>query len=109
MRGRCFAFVCRAYQSLGNKASNVSRFFSTEAMINQKITIELEMTPENAMLLVMAIQQGLSSVLLQKILSDKGKGVIQEASQTIVNQVQGKTDYDMVRAKNDLLGGIELN
>lgn len=67
------------------------------------------MTPENAMLLVMAIQQGLSSTFLQKILSDKGRGVIQEATQTIVNQIQGKTDYDMVRAKNDLLGGIELN
>ena len=78
-------------------------------MLNQKITIELEMTPENAVLLVMAIQQGLSSALLQKILSDKGKGIIQEVTQTIVNQIQGKTDYDMVRAKNDLLGGLEFN
>lgn len=78
-------------------------------MLNQKITIELQMTPENAMLLVMAIQQGLSSALLQKMLSDKGKGVIQEASHTIVNQIQGKTDYDMVRAKNNLLGGLEFN
>ena len=67
------------------------------------------MTPENAVLLVMAIQQGLSSALLQKILSDKGKGIIQEVTQTIVNQIQGKTDYDMVRAKNDLLGGLEFN
>lgn len=67
------------------------------------------MTPENAMLLVMAIQQGLSSTFLQKILSDQGRVVIQEATQTIVNQIQSKTDYDMVRAKNDLLGGLEFN
>ena len=78
-------------------------------MLNQKILIELEMTPENALLLVVAIQQGLSSALLQKIISDKGKGIIQEATQSIINQIQGKTDYDMVRAKNNLLGGLEFN
>lgn len=90
--------------------SGVSRFFfHTTLMISQSITIELELTPQDALLLAFVIRQGLTTAVAQKIISLKGVKMLETATQSIIDQIQSKTDFSQLRNQNDLLGGLESN
>jgi hypothetical protein len=89
--------------------SGVSRFFLLNNMISNSITIRLELTPQDALLLAFVIGQGLTTAVSQKIISSKGVEMIETAAQSIVNQIQSKTDFDQLRTQNDLLGGLDSN
>lgn len=79
-------------------------------MVNQKINISIEVSPENALLLSMVIRDGIYGTRnCEKLLSDGVKNDLIAIGQQIVEQVVAKTDFDMLRLKNDLLGGIEQN
>jgi hypothetical protein len=78
-------------------------------MIRQTIHVELDIHPEDAFLLTLVIQKGLETDALQKLLSNKAYSTIHQIAQSIVNQVQTKTDFDKLRSQNDLLGGLESN
>lgn len=78
-------------------------------MVNQKINISLEVSPENALLLSLLIQNGIGQQNAEKLLSATAKQDLMFIGQEIVNQIVAKTDFDLLRLKNDLLGGIEQN
>jgi hypothetical protein len=80
-------------------------------MVNQKINISLEVSPENALLLSVLIQNGVygQQQSLEKLLSANAKQDLMSIGQEIINQIVAKTDFDLLRIKNDLLGGIEQN
>lgn len=89
--------------------SSVSRFFLPNIMISQSISIQLELPPQEALLLAFVISQGLNSPKSQEIISPKGLKIVQSAAQSIVDQIQSKTDFDQLRTQNDLLGGLDTN
>lgn len=79
-------------------------------MVNQKINISFEVSPENALLLSVLIQNGIGGQQnAEKLFSATAKQDLMSIGQEIVNQIVAKTDFDMLRLKNDLLGGIEHN
>lgn len=78
-------------------------------MVNQKINISFEVSPENALLLSLLIQNGIGQQNAEKLLSATAKQDLMFIGQEIVNQIVAKTDFDLLRLKNDLLGGIEQN
>ena len=80
-------------------------------MVNQKINISFEVSPENALLLSVIIQNGVNEQQqsLEKLLSATAKQDLMSIGQEIINQIATKTDFDLLRLRNDLLGGIEQN
>ncbi len=79
-------------------------------MVNQKINISLEITPENALLLSMLIRDGVNGKQnIKKQLSNTSKEDLMSIGQKIIDQIIFKTDFDSLGLKNDLLGGIEQN
>lgn len=80
-------------------------------MVNQKINISFEVSPENALLLSVIIQNGVNEQQqsLGKLLSATAKQDLMSIGQEIINQIAAKTDFDLLRLRNDLLGGIEQN
>lgn len=79
-------------------------------MVNQKINISLEISPENALLLSILIQNGIGGQQnANNLFSATAKQDLMFIGQEIVNQIVAKTDFDLLRIKNDLLGGIEQN
>lgn len=79
-------------------------------MVNQKINISLEITPENALLLSMLIRDGVNGKQnIKKLLSNTSKEDLMSIGQKIIDQIIFKTDFDSLGLKNDLLGGIEQN
>lgn len=79
-------------------------------MVNQKINISLEVSPENALLMSVLIQNGVfGQQNAEKLLTDTTKQDLMAIGQEIINQIAAKTDFDLLRLKNDLLGGIEQN
>jgi hypothetical protein len=79
-------------------------------MVNQKINISLEVSPENALLLSMVIRDGIGGQKnAEKLLSATAKQDLMSIGEEIINQIAAKTDFNLLRLKNDLLGGIEQN
>lgn len=79
-------------------------------MVNQKINISFEVSPENALLLSLLIQNGIGGQQnAEKLFSATAKKDLMSIGQEIINQIAAKTDFDLLRIKNDLLGGIEQN
>ncbi len=79
-------------------------------MVNQKINISFEVSPENALLLSMVIRAGVGRLQnAEKLLSATAKQDLMAIGQEIINQIAAKTDFDLLRLRNDLLGGIEQN
>ena len=79
-------------------------------MVNQKINISLEVSPENALLLSVLIQNGVrNQESTEKLFSATTKQDLMSIGQEIINQIVAKTDFDLLSIKNDLLGGIEHN
>jgi hypothetical protein len=79
-------------------------------MVNQKINISLELSPENALLLSLLIQNGVGGQQnADNLFSATAKKDLMSIGQEIINQIAAKTDFDLLRIKNDLLGGIEQN
>lgn len=79
-------------------------------MVNQKINISFEVSPENALLLSLLIQNGIGGQQnAEKLFSTTAKQDLMSIGQEIINQLAAKTDFDLLRIKNDLLGGIEQN
>lgn len=79
-------------------------------MVNQKINISLEVSPENALLMSVLIQNGVfGQQNAEKLLSGTAKQDLMAIGKEIINQIAAKTDFDLLRLKNDLLGGIEQN
>lgn len=79
-------------------------------MVNQKINISFEVSPENALLLSMVIRDGVGGQQnAEKLFSATAKQDLMSIGQEIVNQIAAKTDFDLLRLRNDLLGGIEQN
>ncbi len=79
-------------------------------MVNQKINISFEVSPENALLLSVLIQNGVGGQQnADNLFSATTKKDLMSIGQEIINQIAAKTDFDLLRTKNDLLGGIEQN
>lgn len=79
-------------------------------MVNQKINISFEVSPENALLLSVLIQNGIGGQQsAEKLFSATAKQDLMFIGQEIINQIATKTDFDLLRLRNDLLGGIEQN
>jgi hypothetical protein len=79
-------------------------------MVNQKINISLEVSPENALLISILIQNGMfGQQNAEKLLSATAKQDLMFIGQEIINQIAAKTDFDLLRLRNDLLGGVEQN
>lgn len=79
-------------------------------MVNQKINISFEISPENALLLSMVIRDGVyGSRVTEKLLSATIKQDLNFIGQEIINQIATKTDFDLLRLRNDLLDRIEKN
>lgn len=79
-------------------------------MVNQKINKSLEVSPESALLLSLLIQNGVGGQQnAEKLFSATAKQDLMSIGQEIINQIASKTDFDLLRLRNDLLGGIEQN
>ena len=110
MRGRCFTLLHGLTRASDAKCKwRFTLFFPPNTMISQSITIRLELTPQDALLLAFVIGQGLTTAVSQKIISPKGAKMIETTAQSVINQIQNKTDFDQLRAQNDLLGGLDPN